>query len=176
MRRRFSPNSTERCSQSMAQEAIHILKPLIGTDEATVDDKGRVLVGKKKRDRLGETFALAVGDVGCLVAFPELVWQEKVAEILRSDSLNQGRQQYSRMFLGWAEDELKFDQQGRVVIPQKLRDLVGLREKVMLVGCGDRLEIWDKDEYAKYQIDTEGYGSTRRDSLAKAYGQMMGRL
>src|SRR5438045_9662631 len=98
----------------MAQDAAYTLKPLIGTDDATVDDKGRILVGKKKRERLGEPFAMAVGEVGCLVAYPEAVWHQKVGEILRIDSLNQGRQQYSRMFLGYADDELKFDQQGRV--------------------------------------------------------------
>jgi DNA-binding transcriptional regulator/RsmH inhibitor MraZ len=60
----------------MAEEATTVLKPLIGTDEATIDDKGRILVGKKKRERLGEPFAIAVGEVGCLVAYPEPVWQQ----------------------------------------------------------------------------------------------------
>ncbi|HWA82344.1 MAG TPA: hypothetical protein VG820_02850 [Fimbriimonadaceae bacterium] len=160
----------------MAQEAPAILKPLIGTDEATIDDKGRILVGKKKRERLGEPFAVAVGEVGCLVAYPEEVWQRKVAEMLSFDSLNQGRQQYTRLFLGYADDDLKFDQQGRVVVPQKLRDLAKLSDKVLLVGCGDRLEIWAKEEYERFQEDTEGYGAKRREALAKAYGQMMGKL
>lgn len=160
----------------MAQEAPIILKPLIGTDEATIDDKGRILVGKKKRERLGEPFAIAVGEVGCLVAYPEEVWQRKVAEMLSFDSLNQGRQQYTRLFLGYADDELKFDQQGRVVVPQKLRDIAKLSDKVLLVGCGDRLEIWAKDEYERFQEDTEGYGAKRREALAKAHGQMVGKL
>ncbi len=159
----------------MAQPASNSLKPLIGTDEATIDDKGRILVGKKKRERLGEPFAMAVGEVGCLVAYPEEMWQQKVAEMLGYDSLNQGRQQYTRLFLGYADDELKFDQQGRVVVPQKLRDIAKLSDKVLLVGCGDRLEIWAKDEYERFQEDTEGYGAKRREALAKAYGQMVGK-
>jgi len=157
----------------MAEEAKISLKPLIGTDEATIDDKGRILVGKKKRERLGEPFAMAVGEVGCLVAFPEEVWHSKVSEMLSYDSLNQGRQQYTRLFLGYADDELKFDQQGRVVVPQKLRDIAKLTDKVLLVGCGDRLEIWAKDEYERFQEDTEGYGAKRREALSKAYGQMV---
>ncbi|MFI5387573.1 MAG: division/cell wall cluster transcriptional repressor MraZ [Fimbriimonadales bacterium] len=160
----------------MAEGSKNILKPLIGTDEATIDDKGRILVGKKKRERLGETFAMAVGEVGCLVAFPEEAWRNKVNEMLGYDSLNQGRQQYTRLFLGYADDELKFDQQGRVVVPQKLRELAKLTDKVLLVGCGDRLEIWAKEEYERFQEDTEGYGAKRREALAKAYGQMVGRL
>jgi MraZ protein len=95
--------------------------------------------------------------------------------MLSYDSLNQGRQQYTRLFLGYADDELKFDQQGRVVVPQKLRDIAKLTDKITLVGCGDRLEIWAKDEYERFQEDTEGYGAKRREALAKAYGQMVGR-
>ena len=160
----------------MAEEATSSLKPLIGTDEANIDDKGRILVGKKKRERLGEPFAMAVGEVGCLVAYPDKVWQRKVAEMLSFDSLNQGRQQYTRLFLGYADDELKFDQQGRVVVPQKLRDIAKLTDKVLLVGCGDRLEIWAKDEYERFQEDIEGYGAKRREALSKAHSQMVGKL
>ncbi len=159
----------------MAEDVSIFFKPLIGTDEATIDDKGRILVGKKKRERLGEPFAIAVSEVGCLVAYPEMVWHRKVAEIMSHDSLNQGRQQYTRLFLGYADDELKFDQQGRVVVPQKMRDLAKLTDKVMLVGCGDSMEIWAKDEFERYQKDIDGYGATRREALQKAYSQMVGR-
>src|SRR5579862_8748459 len=145
----------------MAEEAKISLKPLIGTDEATIDDKGRILVAKKKRERLGEPFAIAVGEVGCLVAYPEEAWQRKVAEMLGYNSLNQGRQQYSRLFLGYADDDLKFDQQGRVVVPQKLREIAKLSDKVLLVGCLDQLEIWDKDEYGRFQEDPDNYGAKR---------------
>lgn len=158
----------------MAEGTEIIFKPLIGTDEATVDDKGRILIGKKKRERLGEPFAMAVGEVGCLVAYPEKVWQRTVKEIMDRDTLNNGRSQYSRLLLGNSDDELKFDQQGRVVVPQKLRDAAKLTDKVMLVGCGDRLEIWAKDEYERYLEDPEGYGAKRRESFERAYGRMVG--
>src|SRR5580693_266454 len=99
------------------------LKPLIGTDEATIDSKGRILLGKKKRDRLGDTFAVAIGELGCICAYPEARWQERLNEINRYDPINQGRQQYARLFFGYADDEMTCDVQGRVVIPQKLREL-----------------------------------------------------
>jgi DNA-binding transcriptional regulator/RsmH inhibitor MraZ len=62
-----------------------------------------------------------------------------------------------------------------VVIPQKLREIAKLSDKVLLVGCGDRMEIWDKGEYERFQEDIEGYGAKRREALARAYGQMVGR-
>ena len=150
-------------------------RPLIGTDEATIDDKGRILVGKKKRERLGETFTIALGTTGCLVAYPESVWQRMLAEIFRYDSINQGREQYTRLMLGTAEDELKFDQQGRVVVPQKLRDLAKLNDKILLIGCGDRLEIWARSEWEQYNEYPDTYGQKRREAIAKAYNQMVSR-
>ncbi len=150
-------------------------KPLIGTDEATIDDKGRILVGKKKRERLGDPFTLAFGDIGCLVAYPEARWQAMVDEIMRYDAINQGRQQYTRLTLGLAEDDLKFDAQGRFVVPQKLKDLARLSEKVMLVGCGDRVEIWAREEWERYTEYPDTYGQHRREAIAKAYNHMVGR-
>jgi MraZ protein len=149
------------------------LKPLLGTDEANVDDKGRILVSKKKRERLGETFAIALGPIGCLEAYPQEVFDEKVARITSLDSLNPGVQQYTRLVLGSAEDELKFDGQGRVVVPQKLRDLGKLTDKVLLIGCGDRLEIWSASEWAEFQLYPDVYGLQRRQAIEKAYGQMV---
>jgi MraZ protein len=154
------------------QAALSKFKPLIGTDEATVDDKGRILVSKKKRDRLGDGFVVALGDVGCLVAYPEAVWDQMVQTVLTKDRLNQGTQQYTRLVFGLAEDELKFDTQGRVVIPQKMRDLARLKDKVVLVGALDRLEIWAKDEYDKYLKEPDGYGESRRKSVQEAYDRM----
>ena len=147
-------------------------KPLIGTDEATIDDKGRILVSKKKRERLGETFTLALGSLGCLVAYPEDRWDKIVQDILSYESINQGREQYTRLILGWADDELKFDQQGRFVVPQKLRELARLKEKVLLIGCGDRLEIWSKSEWEEFNTYQDSYGRQRREAIDKAQQQM----
>jgi MraZ protein len=150
------------------------LKPLIGTDEATIDNKGRILLGKKKRDRLGDTFAMAIGELGCICAYPEARWQERLNEINRYDPINQGRQQYARLFFGYADDEMSCDAQGRVVIPGKLRDLGKLNEKVLLVGCYDHLEIWDPEEYDQYCQYPDTYGKERREAMERAYNKMKG--
>ena len=158
----------------MAQGLPPDFKPLTGTDEATIDDKGRILVGKKKRERLGEPFAVALGPSGCLEAYPEWVWRRKLEDILQHDTTNLGREQYTRLILGSADDDLRFDAQGRVVVPRNLREMAKLTEKVLLVGCGDRLEVWAKGEYEKYLAQPEEYGKERRDAIAKAQAQMVG--
>ncbi len=148
------------------------LKPLVGTDEATIDNRGRILLGKKKRERLGDSFAMTIGEVGCICAYPEASWRDRIAEINSYPPNNQGRQKYSRFLLGDSDDELSCDPQGRVVIPRKLQEIGKLKEKVLLVGCGDRLEIWDPIEYDLYLADPDEYGKDRRISMNAAYQEM----
>ncbi|RYG49756.1 cell division/cell wall cluster transcriptional repressor MraZ [bacterium] len=150
-------------------------KAILGQDEATIDGKGRLLLAKKKRERLGDGFVIALGEIGCLCAYPAEVWEEMLDTIYAYESINLGRQMYSRMVLGTAEDELSCDEQGRVVIPAKLRKMAALDKDVVLVGCGDRLEIWDREEYAKYEASPATYGQQRRETLQQALDTMKGR-
>src|ERR1019366_4291590 len=106
---------------------------LTGTDEATIDDKGRILVGKKKRERLGETFVLSIGQTGCLDAYPQSIWDGVVADVLGHERINAGTQDYARFMLADAEDDIKFDQQGRFVVPQRMRTVANLKDKVLLL-------------------------------------------
>lgn len=150
-------------------------KPLVGTDEATIDDKGRILFPKKKRDRLGRDFAVVVTKRGCLAAYPQAMWRRVQDEVFRYDMNNEGRDQYTRLLFGMADDELNFDAQGRVVIPQKMRELGKLKKDVLLVGAFDRVEIWAVEEYEKFLADPKGYGEERCRNFAVAYDEMVGR-
>lgn len=125
-------------------------KPILGTEEATIDAKGRILVAKKRRERLGDGFAITIGKHGCLVAYPAPAWRKMVAKYLEDESLNPELDGVTRDFLGSADDDLSFDPQGRVVIPSKIRDHAKLKTKVTIVGVGDRMEIWAKEEYDSY--------------------------
>lgn len=147
-------------------------KPLLGTDEATIDSKGRILVSKKKRDRLGSGFAMCLGDNGCLYAYPAEQWEAILEEIYASDPTNPGRQVFTRLVLGEADDDLSFDDVGRVVIPQKLRAKAKLDKDVLLIGCGDRLEIWAKEEYAEFERKGEAYEAERKEKIRNARREM----
>lgn len=150
-------------------------KPLIGTDEATIDDKGRILFPKKKRDRLGRDFAVVITKRGCLAAYPQTMWRRVQDEVYQYHMNNEGRDQYTRLLFGMADDELNFDTQGRVVIPQKMRELGKLKKDVLLVGAFDRVEIWDVNEYEIFLNDPKGYGEERCQNFAVAYNEMVGR-
>ena len=151
-------------------------KLLLGQDEAAIDDKGRVLFSKKKRERLGEDFVMCLGDNGCLYAYPADVWEPMAAEVLSHDRTNQGRQVYTRLVLGTAVDELNFDGQGRAVVPRMLREMAKLKDRIVLIGCGDRLEIWAEEELQKHDASPASYGRERADLINEARRQMRGDL
>lgn len=151
-------------------------EPLVGTDEALCDKKGRIMISKKNRERLGETFAMAISEIGCLVAYPQVVWDRLNDEIDQYPMINAGRSDYSRLLNSSSEDQLEFDGQGRVVIPSSLRTEAGIDpdSQVKLVGCGNRLEIWPLKEYAKFQSNRDAYNRDRRVEFETAYARMVG--
>ena len=147
-------------------------KLLLGQEEANVDDKGRVLFAKKKRERLGADFVMCLGDNGCCIyAYPADIWTPLTEDVLKYDPTSQGRQTYTREVLGSAVDDLNFDVQGRAVIPRKLREDAKIKDKILLIGCGDRVEIWAEEELQKFKLDPN-YGKTRADMIKDARRQM----
>lgn len=147
-------------------------KPLLGTDEAVIDTKGRILISKKKRERLGDNFTLVLGLEGCLYAYPEFRWNEILREVFSSESTSEGRQKYTRLVFGTADDELSCDEQGRVVVPHKLKTSANLTKDVVLVGGGDRLEIWDKAEHAAHLDKIYAQHNGRSEAIIQARKEM----
>jgi MraZ protein len=169
-------NTVRQTEAKIVSEFTTPRKPLLGTDEGTIDDKGRVLVSKKNRERLGDDFVLGLGDVGCLVFYTKDAWEKTMERIMSHDDLNSGRHQYARLVAGNSADDLKFDSGNRVVIPPFLRKKGNLKSRIVLVGAIDRLELWDADEYEKYEADPASYGLHAREALERAYTQMTGRI
>ncbi|MBL8087582.1 MAG: hypothetical protein JNM85_05865 [Chthonomonas sp.] len=155
-----------------AQASERELLPLIGTEEATVDERGRVLLSKKKRDRLGDDFVLAIGVLGCLVAYPLATWIRHCNEILNRSSINQGRDQLTRLTMADAVDEMSCDSAGRFMIPAHLRAAAKIADRVKIIGLGDRVEFWPADEYAEFTKYPAEYNKGRRATYEAAYQLM----
>lgn len=149
-----------------------VFMALIGEEEASIDDKGRVAISKKQRDRLGHDFVMTISEYGCVAAYPEVAWKAKLREINEVPSSDPFRVEYSMLFLGPAEDKLNCDKQGRVVVPRGLRESAGLKDRVVVVGVGDRYLIWNKDEYEKYKRDRAGYNREHREMVLSTYNSM----
>ena len=125
----------------------------IGEYSHTIDTKGRLIVPAKFREGLGEHFMVTKGFDGCLYAYDNKAWEEMAEKI---NSLPQSRRDARRMarfFLAGAA-EAEYDKQGRILLPGPLRKHADLTREVVLVGAGNRVEIWDAARWAAEEPDS----------------------
>ena len=128
-----------------------------GRFEHSLDDKFRVIVPQKFREKLGEEFVLTIGPGHHVRVYPKVVWEE-MEESLNSrdarDELSKDLGFLQRMF-GSCEFTGS-DPQNRLTIPKHLREWAGLDEgnPAIIVGSGNRLELWSRDGWRAY---SEGF-------------------
>src|SRR5574344_69453 len=122
---------------------------LLGEYNNKLDEKGRVSVPSKFRDDLGVSFIVTKGLDNCLFVYSKQEWA-KFEEKLKSLPLtNQNARNFVRFFFSGAT-ECEVDKQGRINIPQNLRDYALLKKEVYVIGVATRVEIWDKENWEKY--------------------------
>ncbi len=123
---------------------------LLGTHSYALDPKGRVSLPARFREAFADGCWLTIGQDNCLYVFPRTEWERRAAEVgspLLSDAAGRA---YGRMFFGKAH-EAELDSQGRVTIPGRLREEVGITKDVIVLGVMDRMEIWDRAAYDRYE-------------------------
>lgn len=126
---------------------------MFGQYTHAVDPKGRVNIPVKFREKLGETFYLVKSTDHCLDVFPAPAWQELQRKIQSASQFNAAIKEYQRRLISSAT-ETSTDKQGRVLIPQNLRDFASVQKDVMIAGLGERLEIWSLEKWnERYEVD-----------------------
>lgn len=128
---------------------------LLGTHSYSLDPKGRVSLPARFREAFADGCWLTIGQDGCLYVFPRAEWERRSEEVASSPLSDADGRAFSRLFFG-ASDEAKVDSQGRVTIPQRLRDAVGITKDVVVLGVRDRMEIWDRASYERYEQSFAG--------------------
>ena len=126
----------------------------LGTHNPRLDDKGRIFLPAKFRDRLAGGLVVTRGQERCLYVFPmdEFV---RVAETMNTAPVtSKAVRDYLRVFLSGASDEIP-DKQGRVTIPSTLREYAGLTRDCTVIGAGSRVELWDTTAWNSYLASTE---------------------
>jgi transcriptional regulator MraZ len=114
---------------------------LLGQHRYQLDAKGRIALPQKFRDEFADGVFLTLGQDGCLFAYPGDEWSRRSQEVRSLPLGGKEGRNYARMFFGNAE-RADLDGQGRLVIPQSLRTRAGLTREVVVLGVGERLEIW----------------------------------
>ena len=120
-----------------------MISMFMGEFNHTIDAKGRLIIPSRFREELGQEFVMTKGLDGCLFVFPMNEW-ELFEQKLRTLPLTQkSARKFTRFFVAGAT-ECELDKQGRILLPQTLREFAQLEKDVVLSGNLNRVEIWSK--------------------------------
>ncbi len=120
-----------------------------GKSKHNIDAKGRVILPSKYRENLGESFFVLRGFEKCLFVYPEEGYRELAAKIKALPMGNKGG--ILQRYIFHYTEQVTADKQGRFVIPPGLREFANLQKEIIVAGASSRVEIWDVNEYSKYE-------------------------
>ncbi|MEG6585933.1 division/cell wall cluster transcriptional repressor MraZ [Dendrosporobacter sp. 1207_IL3150] len=122
---------------------------LMGEYLHTVDNKGRIILPSKLRDELGDSFILTKGLDNCLFVYSKEEWAILENKLKQLPLAKPEARAFVRFFFAGAA-ELECDKQGRVLLPNNLREYAKLEKDVAVIGVSNRVEIWSKELWDKY--------------------------
>ncbi len=126
----------------------------MGEFHHTLDDKGRPILPSRFRELLVSGFVITRGLENCLFVYTEEQWKTVQARLQNLAFTNAANRAFIRFFLSGAI-ECQLDRQGRVLLPQNLRDYAKLDREAAIIGVLDRLEIWDRNSWETYRDSTD---------------------
>ena len=133
---------------------------LTGTNQHNIDAKGRLAIPSKLREELGDTFYVTIGPDPCLTIYSNSSWARLTEKF---DQLPYSKARALRPLFSNAV-KCEPDSQGRILIPQKLRDYANLKKDLVIFGMNNRIEIWDKNAYYEQnQADITNFRSTLKN-------------
>lgn len=126
----------------------------LGTHTPKLDDKGRLFLPAKFRDKLAGGLVVTRGQERCLYVFPMDEFTKITQKFQEAPTSSKAARDYMRVFLSGASDEIP-DKQGRVTVPAALRQYAGLDRDCTVIGTGSRVEVWDTTAWNDYLASTE---------------------
>ena len=125
----------------------------------SIDRKGRLILPAKFREAAKahfiEKFFVTRGLDKCLFMFSEEEWRSQESKFKAISFTKQQARTFNRLYFSGAVEVLP-DKQGRILLPQYLKDFAQIKRDVMVVGVSNRIEIWAKDKWQEF------YGSSRQ--------------
>lgn len=140
---------------------------LIGQYVNKITKKGRTALPSTYRKKIGQEAIVAKWYEGCIVIISKKNWQSHIQRLTGKENfLTLPIRDTDRFILGSAF-EIKFDSQGRFVVPKTLRDYAGFRDELIYLGLGERIEIWDKNKWEEREKDIQQKASNMLEQIAK---------
>lgn len=121
-----------------------------GATKITLDAKGRLAIPTRYRERIAQRCAgqlvATVDRDYCLLLYPFPDWEEIERKLVRLPSLDKQARRLQRLMVGYAT-ELEIDAHGRILLPKELREFAALDRQAILIGQGNKFELWDEERW-----------------------------
>lgn len=139
----------------------------IGEYLHSIDLKKRLAIPSKFRPELKHKVVVTRGLDKCLFVYPMKVWEELAKKLGNLPMGESGTRSFIRLMLAGAVD-VDLDSQGRVLIPDYLKEYAGLDKSVVIAGLFNRLEVWDEEKWIQYKQSAE----KNTDEIAEQLGRL----
>ena len=139
-------------------------RPLFtGSVEHSLDDKGRLVVPARFRERLGGGFFVTIGEPDpCLALYPASAWAEFCARLEAAPVKDARYRAFVRHLFAHTE-EVSCDNQGRLLLPATLRAWAGIEKDVTSIGSLTRVEVWSNERYQATRAEVEQLADYRSE-------------
>ncbi len=138
----------------------------IGEYQHSIDPKGRIAIPAKFRRDLENGMVVTRGLDSCLFVYPKDEWMKQADKLVKLPLGQANARAFARLMVGGAIDA-ECDAQGRILLSDHLRSYAGIKEKVVIVGLYDRIEIWDEGKWHDYRSSIE----QNSDQIAEEIGK-----
>ncbi len=135
----------------------------MGQYNHNLDDKGRIIIPSKFREKLNLTVVATKGFDGCISVYTVEGWESFLHELQKLPNNKLDARKYIRTVVGSAS-ECEFDKQGRIDLPSNLLADAEITKECVIIGNLDHIEIWSKEKWSSYY---EGASSTFEEIAEK---------
>lgn len=136
----------------------------LGTHYQRLDDKSRLLLPAKFRDKLASGLVVTRGQDNCVYMFALDEFMRLHDEVAKAPAGSSDTRDYTRAFFSAADDIIP-DKQGRITMPPLLRKYAGLERDVAVIGVGNRIEIWDTPTWERVVADSEAKFANQQNEV-----------
>lgn len=123
-----------------------------GVNALNLDAKGRLAIPSRYRDRLrgccDGQLIVTVDPDRCLLLYPLPDWEAIEHRLAALPNLNAQTRRLQRLLIGHAT-ECEMDGNGRILLPQPLREFAMLEKRVVMIGQGSKFELWDEGRWSE---------------------------
>lgn len=139
----------------------------IGEYQHSLDEKGRLAIPIKFREDLKAGAVITRGLDNCLFIYAMEEWKKLANKLAALPISQKNTRAFTRLMLAGAMDVV-LDRQGRIVVPDYLRQYASVKKKVIIAGLYNRLEIWDEQIWKRYKSGAEN----KSNDIAEALGEL----